>query len=304
MESLGPCLSHDRGYRPSIDGQDQEAEMSDREVWVQRLGAELLCHGIHIDRDRTDICEDGAVAYTDPELEEWWGFIHRSNDRFLVTIEVSLAHSHLDEEGARTLLDRRLASLADAGATIGEIARSPFRRNVWCADLFAHADDEKMAAEWAHQFKQHALDIASCGADGQAVDALAVAFFRDNIRIAQVFDDLRLGLYRCDWVGLDALPVYRHHEGPGLAIFFDRRGRILKQVFARDGSIHDRIRAQFSPEAKDFVTSRGIVESFWVLPLSPETCFSWGDYLENWLCSWRQGQALDRFALDSDECCD
>ncbi|MFH1530440.1 MAG: hypothetical protein ABIK09_06880 [Pseudomonadota bacterium] len=278
--------------------------MSEREPWVQRLGAELLCYGIHIDWDRTDTCGDGAVFYAGPEMKDWCGFIYRTSEGYRVTIEVSLAHSHLDDEGARLLLDRRLEFLADAGATIREIARSPFRRNVWCADLFAHADDEKKAAEWAHQFKQHALDIAGCGADGQAVDALAVAFFRDNIRIAQVFDDLRLGLYRCDWVGLDALPVYRHHEGTGLAIFFDRRGRILKQVFARDGSIHDRIRAQFSPEAKDFVISRGIVESFWVLPLSMETSFLWGDYLENWLCSWRQGQALDRFALDSDECCD
>ena len=271
--------------------------------WMKALEAPCLHSGLSIDWELTEWSGDETVYFEHPGSPARRGRIARDADAYMVTYEVRIVHSRLDPVGAKALVERRLGSLLDAGATIDPPMLVPGHRDIWGAEVRKKVGDTDAAAEWGKRLVLEALDIVDTGRDGYVLDRLGMAFFREHLHLAQALDELVFGLHRRDWWGQKELPKFPCYDGPGMALFHDRHGRIIHTLLESRESLWRALQRQYSSTNRDFVDCSGVVESFWILPLRSSIAWRWGSYIQSWFEAHAEQYLMDPYDLDPEEEC-
>ncbi len=279
-----------------VDGSDPTTEQTS---WKKELADRLAVHEIYVDWDMTDWEAGAELFFRHPASSIRFGsIVRRQKGDFGVIVEVRMYHSSLDKTGAAAVFERRLAPLVEDGARCGVPVRLRGNNNVWSASVYTLAADADEAVTWARRFVEKALDVVDMGIDGRAIDLMTMAFFREMLPVAQIFEKFSLGLHRRDWEGQERLPDYPRHEGPGVAVFFDSRGKIVLSLKAEKGQLDEAIDEAFDPQRRDFIIPDGQAEVFWQLPLESEMGRHWCKWISNWIHWWGYEQVRNPLDLD------
>lgn len=269
-----------------------------RKDWMRALEDPCTRHGLNIDWELTEWSRGECLYFEHPCSPTRRGRIALDTEAYVVTYEVRVAHSRMDQTGVQALIERRFGSLRDSGGNIEAPLLVNGHRDIWGAEIWANAVDEEAAATWGRRLIEHAWDIIDTGRDGYVLDRLGIAFFREHFPLAQVLDDFVLGLHRRDWWGRKTLPDFPCFNGPGMAIFFDRHGRIVLRAMVGDGSLRRVIEQAYCPKTRNFDEASGVVESFWILPLRSNLAWRWGQYIDSWIDAHAEQFLMDPYNLD------